>query len=180
MTDTEPTQLFSATDLTRIFGIHRSLVTRHTKRHAYLAPQFVCINKGGKPLHLWTDSGVNRWRIYFASENSNPGYSRRPSYSCLAAVNYLGPHSVTWKLWWRSLPDGGTAWYFSTPEGWYTSTDFGTRWEPMGTMMLDGAYRYLAVNVIDAQTHRTWVLNVLRTTDRLRRRIEQRQESETA
>lgn len=172
-------QLHTASDIMRMFDVSRVWVGRQAKRHSSLRPQFVCTNKGGKLLQLWTDAGLARWRIYLSSISSDPEHTPA-CYSCLRAVNYLGVNRITWKLWWRNTNDGGTVWYFSTPAGWYTSADFGNCWEPKNTMMLDGSYHYFAVNVLSVQNNHSWVVNVLHTTDRLRRRIERQMESETA
>lgn len=168
----EPIRLYGITEIAKLVGITRESARRAARKHESLRPQFVAPTKGDKMVQLWAESGLGRWRVWFASVDSDSCYGKLPSYSTLLAVNYVGPQRVTWKLWWRNLPDGCTQWFFSTPVGWFTSRDYGKHWDSTGSKLLDSSYQYFCVNTIAAEANRSWVANVLRSADSLRRVIE--------
>lgn len=158
-------RLFTADDIAAILGVTRPWIHKH--RTGYLEAQFVTTRKG-KETRLWTSDGVDRWRVYHAGSVPVSGTWRYGgAYSTHRAVNKVGRFEITWKLWWRSTPGGGTQWWFSTPRGWYTSIDDGRTWESTGLMVRPPDYRYISV-----VGGRGMTIPVLRTCENLRMRIE--------
>ena len=145
----EPQRLYSANEIARELGERRSWVHAQMKKVGAGAPQppFVAITHGASPTLLWPESSLEHWRAYHASRNTVKKIADKYStYSDHRAVNRVGSLAITWKLWWRCGYDGGTMWWFSTPQGWYTSSDDGRTWEATGLMVRPSDYHYFSVN----------------------------------
>lgn len=165
-----PIRLYSAGEIGNILGVTRNWVLAHMIRPESPREEFTAI-RGKTQQPLWTARGVDEWRAYHAGDGSIPRHHKAGAYSDHNAVNQVGPVTVTWKLWWRCLPDGGVLWWFSTPDGWYASHDDGITWSRTDTMVRPSDYHYYSVNT-NAMVNRATVA-VLRSTEKLRLRIEE-------
>lgn len=166
----EPQQLFTVNEIAGIIGtsgrwMHHRLKTNPS---APRAEYTITSNRSG-PILLWSQQGVMRWQAFHASCESTPPV-RFFSYSDHNAVNRVGGIDVTWKLWWRTVFDGGTQWWFSTPQGWWTSVDDGRSWQFTDMTVRPGDYRYQSVNA--NVMVRGAMAAVLRSAHALRQRLE--------
>lgn len=177
--ESRPTRLYTANEVGRLFGTTRYWVLEHMARDGSPPADFVIVRGSEQP--LWTSASVDHWRAYFASGESVPRHriaapgvrrplAKSPPYSDHNAVNQVGPVTVTWKLWWRATRDGGTMWWFSTPDGWYVSNDDGVTWDDADVMIRPQGYRYQCVN--GSVKPKRYVADVLRSVDKLRQRLE--------
>lgn len=168
----EPQHLYTAAEVANFLGVKRAWIhNRLLDRRDAPVPEFSAVVAGRAPLLLWSADGVKRWQAFAASIDSVPlAARRRGSYSDHKAVNRVGRLTSTWKLWWRCAANGGTLWWFSTPDGWYTSGNDGRTWDKTESMERPPDYHYYCVNgsVIPAPT----TAAVLRSATELRRRIE--------
>lgn len=177
-----PERLYTANEVGKLFGTTRYWVLEHMLRDGSPPPDYIIVRGSEQP--LWSAPSLDHWRVYFAGQDSIPRHhraepstkrnrwARTPAYSDHRAVNQVGPVQVTWKLWWRSLPDNHRLWWFSTPDGWYASHDDGTTWSRTGVMIRPEGYRYIAVNVNVISDED--VVAALRSVEKLRQRLEGR------
>ena len=173
-----PKKLYGMRQIAETLSVTRNWVNRHMYLDPSLAAGFEGPNMGGKePItHLWSEEGLNRWMRYVASNESLPkaGLIRNAKYSDHKAVNIIaGGHRLSWKLWWRCKPDGATQWWYSTPDGWYTSDDYGQEWVRTGKDVRDTDYHYYCVNTYDTVRQGSCVVSVLRSCHQLRKRLEE-------
>lgn len=160
--------LHSASEVAKLIGVPRRWVIEHS--HGSGPPPDFTAHRGARPMMLWTDESVNRWRAYYMSETSTSGLRRFDSYSDHNAVNQVGSLTITWKLWWRNTHDGGAMWWFSTPKGWFVSNDDGRSWDFADVMVRPGDYRYISVNgSVNPSQH---TLSIIRGVGHLRGLIE--------
>lgn len=163
-----PQRLYTANEVGKAIGMSRHWVLEHCERDGAVPPEFT-VMRGDLTQPLWSEGSLDRWRAYCAGESSLPKHSRYAGYSDHKAVNQVGPVTVTWKLWWRCLSDGGALWWFSTPKGWYASNDDGRTWSFTDTMIRPPGHRYYSVNA--DITPKGAVAAVLRSAEKLRRSI---------
>lgn len=168
----EPVKLYGTKQIAEILGASQRWVSAHAAAGRGPAIEFV-VPAGRQTQMLWTHRGVAGWLAYHASTMSLPlNLSRFPDYSDHKAVNTINLATVTWKLWWRPMYDGGTQWWFSTPRGWYASTDDGVTWTDMELMTRPYDYRYYCVTDNVNANHNSAPARVLRQALKLRRSLE--------
>jgi hypothetical protein len=146
---TEPERLYTAKEIADELGERQSWVHAQMKKVdvGVPRPSFIAKIHGNNLTLLWPATMMGHWRAYHASRNTVKRLADKYStYSDHRAVNRVGSLAITWKLWWRTSYDGGTMWWFSTPQGWYTSTDDGQTWEATNLMVRPSDYRYFSVN----------------------------------
>jgi hypothetical protein len=144
-----PPRLYTVSEIAKELGISRKWVhNRLSDKESKAPPAAFRVHTGGKdPMLLWTEQAVARWRAFYASVESIPSTGRFFEYSDHQAVNMVRNQvMVTWKLWWKNTWDGKAQWWFSTPNGWWTSDDDGRTWSDTGLMVRPQDYRYYAVN----------------------------------
>lgn len=161
-------QLYSSGEIATLLGETRHWMTEHTPRKGSPIPPFKRKHGGGMQ-YLWTAENVDQWRAYHAGSESLPHRVLTNGFSDHNAVNRVANTTVTWKLWWQITADG-PVWWFSTPDGWWTSTDDGRSWSDARTMTRPSDYRYCSVNGI--VTPNGAMASILRSTAALRRRLE--------
>lgn len=169
----KPHRLYTTSDIAQLLGVRRSWVHNKIVKNADSAPmpEFDVKTNGPAPLLLWTESGLRRWEAYYASLGSiPPRISRHSAYSDHRAINRVGQLTVSWKLWWRCCFDGGTVWWFSTPQGWWVSENDGRDWRNAEAMIRPTDYRYHCVSSNAPPTPA--IAAVLRSATRLRQRLE--------
>jgi hypothetical protein len=164
-----PQRLYTANEVSKVVGMTRHWVLEHCARTGAPTPEFT-VMRGDLTQPLWTEGSLDRWRAYHAGDVSGPDHGRYSGYSDHNAVNQVGPVTVTWKLSWRCMYDGGALWLFSTPRGWYISNDDGVTWDFADTMVRPTGYRYFSVNA-NVNPGST-ISRILRSCEKLRRSIE--------
>lgn len=143
----EPQILYSVNDIAKMLGVSRQWVHRRAQDNpAAPQPPFKTAAGGRNVMPLWLAVQLPQWRAFHASTTSVPNRDRYVSYSDHNAVNKVNNLTVTYKLWWRCTHDGGTMWWFSTPQGWWTSTDDGRTWQATGLQVRPADYHYYCVN----------------------------------
>jgi hypothetical protein len=162
-------RLYGATEIGTILGLSRDWVLKHVRRGDGPPAEYEAM-KGKQCQALWSAASLSHWRAYHASGESLPRTNRYSNCSDHYAVNQMGPLAITWKLWWRNTHDGGTSWWFSTPQGWWFSEDDGVTWKPTESMVRPSAYHYYSVN--GSVRPKGAVAGVLREAEKLRRWIE--------
>lgn len=163
----QPERLWGTTDIMDILKVQRTWLTSHQRRPGSPRPEYEVIDRNGRKTPLWSDRGVEQWRLYLENLKVDPKTGKSTAYSDHNALNRIRFMSVTWKLWWSNVWDGGTKWWFSTPQGWYTSIDDGKTWVPTGEMVRPNDNRYYAVSA-NLQTADGAVCKVLRSALALR------------
>ena len=128
------------------------------------------VSNTGRIQYLWDQAGLEEWhrlitereelragrvpRKRRAASESPFGVKQGKAFSDHNAVNQVGKVMITWRLWWQDDPQwpDSTIWWFSTPEGWFTSKNDGRSWEKHGDGVTDDGMRrpsgpvYHAVN----------------------------------
>lgn len=174
MSESEPThppRLYAISEVAKTLGVTTNWLNNRLSRDP-AAPRadFIVHTRGVHPMQLWSQGSVNRWCAYHASVDSvNAANRRYIGYSDHNAVNRVGNLVATYKLWWRPACDGGTMWWFSTPQGWWTSIDDGVTWECTGLDVRPSDYHYVCVNGLARPT--AGVAAVLRSVIAIRQRI---------
>lgn len=166
---TPPIRLYGAGEIGTMLGLSRHWVIKHYTHPDAPRADYTTMH-GTSVQSLWSAAALDHWRAFHAGEGSIPRNGRYTTFSDHHAVNHVGKIEVTWKLSWRCDYDGGTAWLYSTPEGWYISTDDGHSWEATGSMIRDREYRYMSVN--GNVPPGSAVKAILRECQKLRARIE--------
>lgn len=142
-------QLYGTAEVATAIGASRTWVQDHSRKPAAPKADFEYVNQGGQRTLLWTERSIGLWARYFrllrGKKRSGPRLVRTINFSDHWTVNTVGSATVTWKLWWRNLWDGRTQWWFSTPNGWYTSDNDGTTWEATGLTERPGDTSYYFV-----------------------------------
>jgi hypothetical protein len=170
---TEPARLYSAVDIAKILGVSRAWVHNRLRKNGSTAPPpaFMAQIAGKNATLLWAENDLRRWSAYHASVESAPARGGKYStYSDHRAVNYVRDVPVTWKLWWRCMPEGRVMWWFSTPAGWWTSENDGVSWVLTELDVRPTDFHYYSVNGNACPSGA--VAAVLRTTTELRHRLE--------
>lgn len=168
----EPIRLYTVKEIADDLGVKRTWVNNRTGLHTRDAdapqPEFTTFIGGKDPIMLWSETGVQHWHAYAASQSSRPKQLTRV-YSDHRASNTVGGSVITWKLWWRNGSDG-PMWWFATPDGWWTSEDDGVSWKRTGLMVRPEGWHYYSV--IGSVKPSAAVASILRSATALRRRIE--------
>lgn len=165
----EPVRLFTAGEVGEVLGESRHWVRKQQLSSVNAPPpSFEMRRTEGVMVALWTEADLERWKAFHRGATWVP---KPDGYSDHNAVNQVGNLEVTWKLWWRPLPDGEVMWWFSTPRGWFVSIDNGRSWSDTDTLTRPGDYRYYHVNGnVTMQPSATKA--VLRSAEALRMRLE--------
>jgi hypothetical protein len=172
---TKPQRLFTINDVAGIVGINYKTITRLLESDPSAPAAEFWMPRGSLgSMQLWSAAGVARWQEFHAKEKTAVP-TELAGYSDHKALNKVGAVEVTWKLWFRSFSSDVTQWWFSTPEGWWTSIDDGESWQFTGLQLRPTHYRYSCVNgnVTASGVHS----GVLKQTYLLRRRLERKVEA---
>lgn len=168
----EPIRLYTVKEIADDLGVKRGWVNNRVglKRSDpnAPAPDFTAFIGGKDPIMLWSETGLQHWRAFAASQSSVPKQLTK-IYSDHRATNEVRGQAVTWKLWWRNEAEG-PVWWFGTPDGWWVSRNDGVDWKRTGLMVRPGDYHYYCVNGTVKPS--AAVSSVLRSTTFLRRHIE--------
>jgi len=169
-----PQRLYTANEIAKHLGVTRRWLDIRLNNETAPKPEFTARTGGKDPMLLWSKAGFDRWEVFHASASSVPAnVAKFTSYSDHKAVNRFSTQiTVTWKLWFRAAGNGDTQWWFSTPDGWYISANYGANWRRTGLMVRPTEYKYhsICVNSDDIMTPTT-IRVVLRGAELLRRQL---------
>lgn len=166
---TPPIRLYGAGEIGTMLGLSRHWVIKHYTHPDAPRADYTTMH-GTSVQSLWSAEALDHWRAFHAGEGSIPRNGRYTTFSDHHSVNHVGKIQVTWKLSWRCAHSGGVVWWFSTPDGWFTSSDDGRSWEMTGSMLRPSEYHYIYVN--DVVRPSGAVAALLREVEKLRRRLE--------
>lgn len=177
-TESPGERIYSMSGVARALGVSFGAVRGRWERGNHPTPDFHQVTADGRTICLWNEAGLELWRALIPEPKPRPrsaglrsrGLEEMPAtFSDHNAVNQVGRHTVTWRLWCQPYTGGARfLWWFSTPEGWYTSTD-GRSWMSTGEMRRPaGIYRLPSGTAGSAAQ---------RGADRLRGRLSERRAS---
>lgn len=158
-----------------MLGISRHRVYRYLEEGPRrLEPDYKALWSGNKDQVFWRESKLAVWRQYVAAMDVPVAHvdakKMTSGFSDHNAVNVVGTFHVSWRLWWKPCTTDALEWWFSTPQGWYTSTDEGSTWHRTGLMRRPET-RYVALGTGAGRTLPDWQRAVENAAEALKTRL---------